>query len=375
MSNQLTFLEKPIEEIKPNRWITIREQIQFCEFLSYLGINFNKLDWCASEWEKYRCSENNSHSKKVRYLACGRRGICPRCSMSYASQRANLMYQWVKQNLADRLDFDLKLNQIVLTLPKGLHDIEKKLFSKMIKKFMFEFKIEAYGYSIQTRHSENPLAERYVHSHLLSLNIKQENGRLVENEYYFDVDKMRDVWKGIIEKYTDSAVEGSVNLHTEYASVFKQKWKVVHMFAYLYRYPVQDLFSVQVRKQSINYVQSLQFEKNSTSTIVREKVMDLFEEEKPRLVWCGLLTSTKKKELISLICSVGSDQEILSSIPNDILQIEEGSKPAFEWKNIPDIKKEMEKRAKECRDCGSPYEDWPYERGQYEGDNEPEVFR
>ena len=131
--SQLTFSEKPIEDIKPNRWITLTEQKDFCEFLSNVGINDTGLDWCASTWERYQCSKDNSHTKKVRYLSCSKRGLCPRCSMAYASQRANLMYQWIKQNLADRLDFDLKMNQIVLTLPESLHDIETKLFSRMVK--------------------------------------------------------------------------------------------------------------------------------------------------------------------------------------------------------------------------------------------------
>ena len=28
---------------------------------------------------------------------------------------------------------------------------------------------------------------------------------------------------------------------------------------------------------------------------------------------------------------------------------------------------------RECRDCGSPYESEPFERGQYTGDNEPNI--
>jgi len=301
---------------------------------------------------------NHLHAEKVRYLACGCRGICPRCSMSYASKRAEIMYQWIKSNIADRLDFDLKINQIVLTLPEQLHSIDTKLFSKMIKQFMSVFGIEAYGYCIQTRHSKDPLSDRYVHAHLLSLNIKQENKRLVQNDYYFDVFRMREVWKEIVESKTNVMVEGSVNLHTEYASIVREKSRVLHILAYLYRYPITDLFNVQVRNKSINYVQFPQFEKlddpKHTLQIkdLRNKVMDLIDEPKTRIVWCGLLTSTKRKLLISLISR---------------------DEPNFVWKNIPDIVKNVEGRSKECRDCGSPYENEPYERGKYEGDNEPDI--
>jgi len=367
---QLTVYDEPIKDIKPNRWITIEEQKEFVEFLSSLGINFGKLDWCASEFERYHCSFNYSHTIKTRYIPCGKRGECPRCSMSYASKRANIQYQWVKQNLADRLDFDLKLNQIVLTLPEYLHDMDTKLFAKMIKKFMQKFKIEAYGYSIQTRHSQNPLSGRYVHAHLLSLNMRVENDGIVRSDYYFDVEKMREIWKDIIEKFTGYAVEGSVNLHTEYASIIYDKPKVLHMFAYLYRYPIQDLFNLQVRNKSINYVQCSQFEKNE----VRAKVMELINEKKPRIVWCGLLTSTKRKELIKKIIHVVHTKTLDGSTPRIILQLNNGSIPSFMWKSMSEIEEEMERRSKECRDCGSPYENEPFERGKYAGDNEPEVF-
>ena len=371
---QLTVYDEPIKDIKPNRWITIEEQNSFCEFLSSIGINFHKLDWCASEFERYHCSLDHLHTNKTRYIPCGNRGKCPRCSMSYASKRANIMYQWVKQNLADRLDFDLKLNQIVLTLPEHLHDMDTKLFAKMIKKFMQKFKIEAYGYSIQTRHSQNPLSGRYVHAHLLSLNMRVENDSIVRSDYYFDVEKMREVWKGIIEKFTGYTVEGSVNLHAEYASIVWDKPKVLHMFAYLYRYPIQDLFNVQVRNKSINYVQCSQFEKIDE---VRDKVNELINEKKPRIVWCGLLTSTKRKELIEKIIHVVNNKTLDGS-PSisyfTILQLNDNSKPSFMWKNMSEIEKEIERRSKECRDCGSPYESEPFERGQYVGDNEPKIF-
>jgi hypothetical protein len=132
---QLQLIQTEQEEIKPNRYITISEQKEWCDFLSNFPVNPQKLEklrWCASEWEKYHCSADHSHTIKRRYLNCGLRGKCPRCSMSYAKQRAEIMYQWIKRNLADRLDFDLKINQLVLTLPESLHKLDDKTFSKMI---------------------------------------------------------------------------------------------------------------------------------------------------------------------------------------------------------------------------------------------------
>jgi len=379
-SQQLTVFEEPVEDIKPNRWITLEEQKEWVDFLSTLGINSGRLEWCASEWEKYRCSVNRSHGKKVHYIACGARGLCPRCSMSYASKRASIAYKWIKDNLANHLDFDLKLNQIVLTLPKPLQDIDQKLFAKMIKKFMKHFDIDSYGYSIQTRHSKNPLSGKYVHAHILSLNMKESDKGMIQNNYYFDVDLMRTVWKDIIEKHTDIKIEGYVNLHTEYHSVRNEPYQVLHMFSYLYRYPIQDLFNVQVRAQTLNYVQSVQFEKNETLDNeperlreVRDKVNELIEEKKPRIVWCGMLTSTKRKVLIKKMLHLQYNETLDGSTPT-ILQLDDTSLPGFEWKSMKDVEKEIDQRSKECRDCGSPYELTPFERGSYEGDNEPLVF-
>ena len=59
-----------------------------------------QLKWCASEYRTYNCTSDSSHTKQVKYLNCGLRGWCPRCSMLYARKRAELMYQWIYQNLA-----------------------------------------------------------------------------------------------------------------------------------------------------------------------------------------------------------------------------------------------------------------------------------
>jgi len=35
----------------------------------------------------------------------------------------------------------------------------------------------------------------------------------------------------------------------------------------------------------------------------------------------------------------------------------------------------LKRRSKECRDCGMPLEENPFEVSEYNGDNEPEVFK
>ena len=360
MNQQLTLENKPIEDIRPFRWITLQEQKEFVDFLKKLGnvgdelLHDGKLEWCASEYEKFSCSNHSDHPKKVRYLACGFRGICPRDSMVYANKRANIQYQWIKMNIADKLPFDLKINQIVLTLPANLHSMDSKLFTKMVRAFMARFSLEAYGYCIQNTHSKNPLGEEYLHCHVLSLNIKKGSAGIEKSDYYFDVDFMREVWKEIISKFTDERVEGDVNIHTEYASILKDKHKVVHMLAYLYRYPIQDLFQVQIRDKSINYLENSQIDSeqpNDTLQVnVSTKLLQLVSKKKSRIIWCGLLTSSKRKELIKLL-DVGESL----------------------WLSLKQVEKMLDQRSKECIDCGCPYETVPFDRGWYQGDNEPDI--
>jgi len=268
--------------------------------------------------------------------------------MQYAHKRAEIMYQYIKQNLADKLPFDLKMNQIVLTLPKGIHEnLDKKTFSKMIRYFMKKFRIEAYCYSIQFRHSKDPLSSRYLHAHALTLNMREKDSKLIENEYYFDTDLMRDVWKHTIEKFTKSTIESQVNVHTEYASVKQKKSKIVHLLAYLYRYSIQDLFQVQIRSRSIDYLEKSQFDPSNTILQIEE-----IKKDPKNHAWCGLMTSTKRGYL----------EELLRNTINELVII----------KPIPYFIKEIDERSKKCPDCNFNYSEIPIDKGKYLGDNEPD---
>ena len=330
------------EEIKQARYITLEEQKEFVDFLENVGIPSDRLGWCASEYAKFKCSSGAQHSTKTNYLLCGNRGKCPRCSMAYATSKSNVMYQSIKRNIADKVDFDLKMNQIVLTLPKELHQIDKKVFSKMIKQFMKQFNIHAYGYVIQERHSSDPLADTYRHAHVLSLNFKEENNIIERCDYFFDTNKMRSVWKTIIEKNTDISIEGNVNINTEYCSVNKEKGRCIHLLKYVYRYSLEDLFKVQCRNHSINYLEKSHF--NET----KEKVLSLIEEKKPKVTWCGLMAPTKQKQLMKMISDIG-----------------------YRWQSLKEIRNDLMVRANTCPDCGMPFSENPFETGLYEGDNEP----
>lgn len=348
---QLTLENRPVEN-KSFRYITLDEQTRFCDFLEELGIFEDKLKnvkECASIYHTFECVNDPTHTKKVTYLNCGTRGICIRCSMSYARKRAEIMYQYIKQNLADNLDFDLKMNQIVLTLPKELHELDKKTFAKMIKNFMVSFGIEAYGYVIQYRHSSDPLSSKYVHAHVLTLNIKEFDNKLIQNDYYFDLDKMRETWKNTINEFTDLDLKESdpVNIHSEYSSVKFDKKKIIHILAYVYRYPIQDLFNVQVRNSTIDYLEEKQFDRANTILQIEE-----IKKDPKNLAWCGLMTSTKRDYLEQLLINTINELVIIKPIPFFIKQIDE--------------------RSKKCPDCNYNYSEIPIDKGKYLGDNEPD---
>ena len=69
-----------------------------------------------------------------------------------------------------------------------------------------------------------------------------------------------------------------------------------------------------------------------------------------------------------------SYNDTLDDTPPTILQLDDMQQPNFYWKSMKDVEKEIDQRSKECRDCGSPYEEHPFDRGIYQGDNEPEVY-
>lgn len=339
-------------EVKSHRWITLDEQKEWISWLKSTGlgglkgISDDRLEWCASVVEKYNCQANHKHSIHTKYLLCGNRTICPRCAMSYANKKSQAQYMYLKENFAKNLPFDSKINQIVLTLPKKLHSTNKKLFSKMIKDFMNKMGIEAYGYVIQDRHSKDPLSKKYAHAHCITLNVKEQDGYLIQNDYYFDLDGMRDIWKQVIQKNLNYEVKGFVNLFTEYASIINEPQKVKHILKYVYRYPIEDLFNVQVRNHSINYLEKGHF-KN-----LQQEVFSLLSDKKSKFVWCGLLSSGKRKYLTNLL-----------------------EMPHRFWQNLVYYEKEIERRSKLCRDCGMQLEDKPFEVCDYNGDNEPELFK
>jgi len=83
---------------------------------------------------------------------------------------------------------------------------------------------------------------------------------------------------------------------------------------------------------------------------VSSKLLQLVSQKKSRIIWCGLLTSTKRKELIKLL-DVGESL----------------------WLSLKQVEKMLDQRSKECIDCGCPYETVPFDRGWYQGDNEPDI--
>ena len=137
------------------------------------------------------------------------------------------------------------------------------------------------------------------------------------------------------------------------------------MLAYCYRYPIDDLFNVQIRKQTrdygrvsiLNYVQTQQNENethldNILQIDLSNKIKRMVKS-KPRVVWCGWLTSAKRKKLIEMM--------------------KEPDEPEIDWHNMKYFEEKIDERAKLCRDCGELLCEKPFEVGEYTGDNEPSV--
>lgn len=67
---------------------------------------------------------------------CNERNYCPRCANAYAQRQAGEMYEYLKTQVANRLPFNLKVNQITVTLPPDMQDITDEEFVQAIKRFI-----------------------------------------------------------------------------------------------------------------------------------------------------------------------------------------------------------------------------------------------
>jgi len=323
------------------RWITQEEQRLWAGFLVEAGL-LTKTDTrhemiisCGSSYVTKTCK--NGCKRYTSYVACGLRGLCPRCSMSYAYGRAEIRYRQLRQ-ITKAISFDLKQIQFTLTLPEELQRIETKQFKKIVKLFMSKRGIETYSYCIQSYGKKNVLSKR-LHAHILSYNfttvVYGDGVGLGEAQYYFDVDEMRSDWKESIKEVTSKEFDGEVDLHTEYASVLNDSTRVKHQLAYVYRYNVVDLFNGVVDGSvDTSYVHNLQLE--------AWRML----KEKPRLVHMGLFSSTRRQEL------------------SKILDVKLETMKYFE--------KQIDCERDECEVCHERL--FVIDRGKYLGDNEPVRF-
>jgi len=314
---------------KEYRYMSLEEQKSWCDFLETLKLRkLDELRACASEYISKRCTNKKCQEGKTTYKGCKDRSFCPRCAYSYARSRAKVQYEYLKQ-IADAMPFDLKMNQITLTVPQHMERMPKPVLTFMVKQFLKELGIDNYAYELQTARSRDPLGTRRVHAHVLTFNFKHDGKKFLMTQYWFDLSRLRSMWKQIIQKTAGEDVEGDVDLHSEFASIIHRKNSVIHILQYLYRYPVTDLFNAW-RKDN-GYFNTRQI--NGT---------DYFKS-KDRLTWCGLMSPHGRVKL------------------QKILGVKLATLAFLKWK--------LGKEENKCTHCGSFYV--VVDRGKYEGDNEP----
>jgi len=337
-----TFHEEDLPELKKHwRFMTLEEQESWCAELEKMHmLDIDLMKGCASEYTKLRCPD--CKKGKVIYNGCKMRSFCPRCASSYALSKAKVQYEYLLQ-LASCLPFELMMNQFTLTLPQHMERMPRSMLVSMMRRFLKKLGIADYGYETQDAHSSDPLLPRRIHVHVLTFNFKRkrwgdalQEEHLVETPYFFDVVKLRGYWKSIVEETAGTKIEGDVNFKVQYLSVKYQKEQCLHQLAYLYRYPVADLFRVWRDDRSyfkVRHFNNLSYFKN-----------------KDRLSWCGLLSPHGRLKL----------QKILGVMLHRYL---------LRLQSMPDLRFELALRDKNCPDCNVFYV--VVDRGKYDGDNEP----
>ena len=317
------------------RFQTLEEQDGWCNVSEGFGCIdegvIAEMRLCASQFIRNRCDGCNIVD--ISYLGCKKRRYCARCANSYARSQAAVQYAYLLQ-ISKALPFDLKMNQLTLTVPEELETMNKKLFVEMVKLFLSRCDIEDFAYEVQTARSSDPLGTERIHAHVLTFNFKydEKQKRFIETKYYFDVDKLRSMWKAVIQEKTGITIAGDVDLHNEYASVRRMKPRCLHILAYLYRYPVTNLYNAWKRDSDYMYLRQIKG--------------DSYFKRKDRLVWCGWLSPRRRREL----------EELLHT-------------PLL---NLKWIKKQLAFDAKRCHKCHEFYT--VTDRGRYAGDNEPVRF-
>ena len=85
-----------------------------------------------------------------------------------------------------------------------------------------------------------------------------------------------------------------------------------------------------------------------SNTILQIEAM---RNEPKSVVWCGLMTSTKRSYL----------EGLLQNTINELVI----------WRDMDYFIKQLAERVKTCRECGYKYSEIRFDKGKYQGDNEP----
>jgi len=334
--------EEDLPELQKTwRFMTLEEQESWCAELDKMHmLDIELMKGCASEYTRLRCPK--CKRGKVVYNGCKMRSFCPRCASSYALSKAKVQHAYLMQ-INSHLKFDLKMNQFTLTLPQNMERMPKSILVSMMRKFLRKVGITDYGYETQDAHSSDPLLPRRIHVHVLAFNFRRkrwsdalQEEHLVESQYFFDVVKLRGYWKSIVEETAGTKVEGDVNFKVQYLSVKYQKEKCIHQLAYLYRYPVTDLF--RVWRDDRSYFKVRHFNQLG------------YFKTKDRLSWCGLLSPHGRVKLQKILAVMLHRQHVGID-------------------SIPVVRMRMGMGEKNCPDCLVYYV--VVDRGKYNGDNEP----
>ena len=301
---------------------------------------------------------------------CNERNYCPRCANAYAERQAGEMYEYLKTQVANRLPFNLKVNQITVTLPADMKDMSDEDFTKAIKRFIkspqedtitrreydrkkrkldqalrkglvryqghkqavreLDQQLEAGqvirggGYAIQKESSDNPF-EDHKHAHIILFNVgwRQKKGDetglesgFTQLAHYFNTDKLRAQWNKALNRPQNAPID----VHTEYADFYQDAPKVKHLLKYVYRYPVWDLYKLIVVHNSIitkttpgegpacqPTTTNIMF--NHDTSMIQERLYQIITRSK-RFTWFGWFAPTKRGSYINRLGTYESFRDL-----------------------------------------------------------------
>lgn len=286
-----------------------------------------------------RCSYDPRHYKKPIYDHCFDRAYCDDCASATARKNAWITYNWILENIAKNLRFNLYVLRFDLTFPHEFDDTPEDKIRAMVSQFMTFLKSNddgylddepnddgylpderiGYLYVIHRFGSNKNIFNRHLNVHVYALNAFIQNGQFKRARPWANEARAKRIWGYLLQEelgWTDY-VDKNPDLRVRYIPFYKVNDKngkrLTEPYAcdvgkhlltlrYMYRYPVVDVAKVFRAGNLPSYLVGGESGRSPvyvqlTSAVGLREVL----ESHHKVVWMGYLANSKKESTVRLL--------------------------------------------------------------------------